>query len=477
MTPRAIALVVALVLFAASPFAGEPALVAMSAFVLGAIGFLVIRPDVAPIVPLALGYQWLQVSVATLYASAIGLPLAQLLPLGNAWLATAYGLLALLTATVVAAFAIRRWGAVDLVGLRESLARASLPNLLKVYAVLFVLTVPLDSLFGVGSQIAQLLQGVEAMRWVVLILLIATALIQRTGAPVIAGVLALEVVVGLSGFFASFAIPLMFALLAFVAVFPLLKPRQRAVALALSLLLLALGVFWNAVKNEYRREISGYTGEQIVTVGLGERYSTLGRMASESLSTGMDETFDKFVTRLAYVDYFGIVLDRVPRELPHRDGELLTAAVQHVTMPRLLFPGKAPLPSDSELTAFYTANVYLLYMPGTSISLGYVTEGYIDFGVPGVIAMGVLLALLMSGVAVAFRRAVADPAVAMALTCATLMNLRLFETSLPKLLGGTLSTFIVQLAIVVLLRRWIEPVLHGAIRPGGNGADATEALR
>jgi len=150
------------------------------------------------------------------------------------------------------------------------------------------------------------------------------------------------------------------------------------------------------------------------------------------------------------------VLNRVPAELPFRDGEQLFTAIEHVLVPRLLNPGKAPLPSDSELTAYYTANPFLLMRTGTSISLGYVTELYIDFGVFGIPAAGLLLGLLLGAVTLAFRRYVESPAIGMALTCSVLLSARLFETSLPKLIGGVLAAFIVAIGAYLLIQRWVR---------------------
>ncbi len=471
MTPRLLVLIVAGLLLISAPFTANALEQTSAAMVLALIGGLLLRPEVVPVVPLALGYQWLQTSVATIYANSLGISLHDLIVVGAVENATFLGHAALAIAAAICAFVLPRWAPVDPAGLRESLARAYVPNLFKAYGVALMVSVPADVVIGVVSQLAQMVQGLEALRFALLVTAISAALVQRKYATWVMAVIGLEVVIGLSGFFASFALPLLYALLAFVSVFTFLRANQRAAALGLSLVLVVLGVMWNAVKNDYRREVSGYSGEQVVTVGLGERYSTLGRMASRTMDSDVTDTLERFATRLGYVEYFGIVLDRVPRELPHRDGDLLKAALMHIFVPRVIFPDKPPLPSDSELTAFYTANVYLLYMPGTSISLGYVTEGYIDFGVLGVALMAVMLAALMTGVIAAYRKAAPEPALALSLSCSALMSARLFETALPKLLGGIISVFIVQLLVLLVLRRWVVPVFRGELRPGAKAGE------
>lgn len=460
VTPGRLVVLAGVALVLMAPMAVDPLLVAGCGACLALIGAILLAPGAPPVFALVVGYQWVQVAIATLYANAMGEGLEDLYPIGDVVRATAYGLLAI--AAAVLALGLLAWRfptRVDAIG--DALRRMSVLRLFQCYAVIALLGLPLERVVGVGGQAAQLVQALVDLRWALMFLLVATTLLQRRGGLWAAAVVLVELAVGLAGFFAGFAEPLMLALLAFLSVFAFLRPHQRAGAALLAMCMLALGVVWQGFKNEYRREVSGGTGEQVVVVGLGERYATLGRMAGETVTGEVDEALEKFALRLAYVQNFGLVLRRVPAELPHREGELLGAAIGHVFMPRVLFPGKPPLPSDSELTAQYTANIYILYMTGTSISLGYVTELFIDFGAPGVVLGGFLLALLLGGVHLGFRAVSPDPALALALASGVLLSARAFETALPKLIGGVLAAFLVQVALLWLLRAWLLPLLRG----------------
>jgi hypothetical protein len=461
MTPQRLVEGLAVLLLLSSPFTVNSSLQAGAASVLGLLAFMLLRPGIVPVVPLALTYQWLQVSIAVFYANYLRLPLAQVLPVGDSGRATWLGLGALALCTAIVGPLLLRWALVDIGALRTSLRLMHLPTLLLTYGVMFLVTVPLVARFGVASQFSQVIQALEAVRWALFLTLVATGLIQRDARLWMLLALAAELAVGLSGYFAGFAVPLLFALLGFLLVFPLLTRPQRATAFALAAGLVAMALVWNAIKSDYRSEVSDQNRGQVVNVGLGERYTLLGHMASQSLASSLDGAIDRFVRRLAYVEYFGLVLERVPNAFPYAEGEQVKTALRHIFMPRALFPSKAFLPSDSELTAYYTGNSYLRYMPGTSISLGYLAEGYIDFGLPGVALMAVCLALLMLLVAVTFKRCAGDPALFAALSCSTLMATRLFETSLPKLLGGTLSVFVVELALLLGARRQLLKLLRG----------------
>jgi len=464
MSPRVLVSGFGLLLVVSSPWTVNDLLQAAAGCVTVLIGVALLRPSVVPVLPLAIGYQWLQVSVATLHANVLGIGIEQLLPAGDARRATYLGLAVLSIATVSSALGSLQWAPVDVEAVRGSLLRTDRSAVIKVYATTLLVVLALRGAIGVSSPLSQIVQGVEGLRWAGLMLLIASCLVQRRGAGWILAVLSLEVAIGLSGFFAGFAVPLLFALLAYLTVFSTLARAQRLAAVAVVLVLVVLGVFWNAVKSEYRRTVAGPGESQTVSIGLGERYSTLGELALDTLYGDLGDTLAKAADRVAYVQYFGIVLDRVPAALPHRQGELLVAAVEHVLTPRVLFPDKAPLPADSVLTAQYTGDAGLVYMTGTSISLGYVAEGYIDFGVPGVLLMGGVLASVMVGVLCIFRKLSADPAVALVLTCSTLIGTRLIEVTLAKLLGGSLAVCLVGCALLLVGRAWIRPFLHGEAR-------------
>ena len=72
----------------------------------------------------------------------------------------------------------------------------------------------------------------------------------------------------------------------------------------------------------------------------------------------------------------------VPNDLPFQDGAHIGATVIHVLQPRLFFPDKPPLLSDTDVVEKYTGLHFGdSSSAGISVSLGYLAELYIDFGV------------------------------------------------------------------------------------------------
>ena len=102
-------------------------------------------------------------------------------------------------------------------------------------------------------------------------------------------------------------------------------------------------------------------------------------------------TTDTLVDRMWTIYYPALALARVPSVIPHTNGQIFGAALLHIVTPRVFFPNKGELPSDSDEVRKY-ANVAVAGREvSTSIAFGYSAESYIDFGLPWMFAAGVLL--------------------------------------------------------------------------------------
>ncbi len=143
---------------------------------------------------------------------------------------------------------------------------------------------------------------------------------------------------------------------------------------------------------------------------------------------------------------------------PHEDGEILWAAVVHVLTPRLLFPDKPPVESDSEKVRRYTGVWVAGIEENTSIAFGYAAESYVDFGVPlmflPVLAYGFLMGMAYHGLYRLIRHR--ELAIA-SVTVIFWLSLYLFERSWANMLGLSL-TLIVYLGGVTFL---VDRLLRG----------------
>lgn len=262
--------------------------------------------------------------------------------------------------------------------------------------------------------------------------------------PVIMLLLAIEVALGFTGYFAGFREPLIMAV---IVLFEVFNPRRASHWIAIAVIaatLMTTSVVWMGVRTTYRRDFESDFLEQ-------SREARLNRVVSlsfEWLSSDQSERaadVDFFIERVWAIYYPALAISRVPSVLPHTDGTILLTAIQHSLTPRLLFPDKPDLPSDSEMVRKYSGVWVAGPEHDTSIAFGYAAESYIDFGVPLMFAPTFLYGLMMGAAFSWFMRVVRHREVAMALvTVVFWLSLYLFERSWNRTLGlsGTLMIYL-----------------------------------
>ena len=268
----------------------------------------------------------------------------------------------------------------------------------------------------------------------------------------LAGVVALEIVLGLTSFFAGFREPLVLALLALFERFERRNAAHWATAAVLVATASFMGLLWLGVRGEYRRDFAD------VEMFAESRDMRLARIQELTQGWWKQDShefwwnLDLLVDRLWAVYYPALAVARVPTAVPHTDGRLLEAALAHVLMPRVLFPDKPGLPSDSDLVRQYSGVWVAGAEQGTSIAFGYVSESYVDFGVPlmfvPMVVWGMFVGAAYRTVQVLIRhREVAVPV----LTVVFWLSVYLFERSWAKTMGltGTMLIYVGAVAFVV----------------------------
>jgi hypothetical protein len=286
-----------------------------------------------------------------------------------------------------------------------------------------------------------------------------------------AALLAVEVVLGITGFFAGFREPLIMATLAMLEHFDRRSVRQWMTLSGLVGAMAVLGVVWLSVRVDYRER---YLTDTQFAQSRSERVDMLSNLASNYINRGsanISADVDNLVDRLWAIYYPALAIARVPSVLPHTNGQMLIDAVTHALSPRVFFPDKAALISGSELVRKYTG----LYVAGdeanTTIAFGYAAESYIDFGVPWMFLPIAVFGLLMGLAWAGLLRLIRHRDIAIAITAVIgWLSLSLFERSTAKMFGdaGTLLVYVGGLAYV-LDRLWLQKFknLYGTA-PGGD---------
>jgi len=214
--------------------------------------------------------------------------------------------------------------------------------------------------------------------------------------------------------------------------------------------LMTLALFWTAVKIDYREFATGGEESQHLSVPISERLAYLGNLATSPGQIDWSNASYLLLSRLAYVDIFGSVIDYQQTAREAAPSRQWVEAFEHVFKPRFLFPDKAAL-SDSETYARLTgADPMEVVRASTSISVGYMGENYVDLGFPGMLLGMAAVGLMLAGVARYFMRARLPWMVRQGIVLAFIYNVAGtgVEMSLPKLFGSTIMFFVVYALLV-----------------------------
>ena len=302
-----------------------------------------------------------------------------------------------------------------------------------------------------NPSIRQILVSIDTARLGLLFLILRRLLhpVPRWGwvSAVVLG----EVVLGITGFFAGFREPIVLAAIATLEIFDRRNVRHWIVLTVSGVAVVALGMLWMAIRGEYRREFIDVDKFQESRSARVDRVSSLGAEWLNGKSETMWETADKLVDRMWTVYYPALALARVPSHVPHSDGEILKAALIHIVTPRIFFPGKPNLQSDSEKVRKYSGVMVAGAEQNTSIAFGYAAESYVDFGLPWMFLPVVVFGVAIGWVYALFRKLLWHHELFISFATVTIwLALYLFERSWATMLGVT-TGLIVYLGVPVLL--------------------------
>lgn len=424
---------------------------------------LVWRTGESPVLAFIFVFLWLQASVTVLQATAAGETVRTFSERGGlqdeAIALSLAAILALALGLRIGAGAVRA-DVADAV--RRLCLSKTTPQWLKLYG-LFALSGVVAGLVGLAApSLSQLTLPITNLRWVVLYIILIRAFELKLGSTQALWLIGLELMLGLGGFFADFKTVFILIICAMLSISARVNAKSLLAGLAAASLALALGSAWSAIKVEYRTFVSGGTNQQIVVVPYEERLTKLMDLAGQIDAEGLGEGFDLLLRRTSYVDFFGLTIRRVPSSIPYENGALTLDAFSRPLMPRAFFPEKTII-DDSVRTRLYSGARVAGTNEGTSISLGWPAELYVDFGPVWMMAAASVLGLFFGTL---YRVFVSPPgrAGAWGLGIATILLLpaAALETSLAKSIGGLVASALVG----IVMQRWIVPKISGSSLQG-----------
>lgn len=359
---------------------------ALSAITLAVIYLLLYRKGEPPILFFIVFFQWIQSSIKVLYANIKGQSIAEF-QLNSDYhrasgddteTAIILSLISLIVLSIGIWFVIRNLK-VNKKKLLEEIFLIDTNKLLLLYAGTFVISTASKGIAFTIPQLAQPLMVVSSLKWIAFYILSVNFFLKKEKKNIFYIVIFVEFLFGISGIFSDFKI-LFFSL--FIAILTLSYKLNTKTIITISfigIIFFNIGIVWTGVKAEYRTYMVGdkrgsLTVETTMEDNLNKLYDLVSSFTKEQFEISLNALTD----RVSYVDYFAFSINNVPKKIPYEEGALWAGAISNILKPRMLFPNKKALPSDSELTMKYTG--LDLASDGASFSIGYIGEGYIDFG-------------------------------------------------------------------------------------------------
>jgi hypothetical protein len=346
------------------------------------------------------------------------------------------------------------------------------------YAVVLVAQGSILQLGASYPSLRQILVTVTVLRLGLLFLILRRMCRPFRPVPFMA-LIGLEVALGMTGFYQGFREPMVVAFVALAETFDRRKTQHWMTVGILVAGLLAISVLWMGIRGSYREDLQQL--DALTTESA--RFDRVHQLSADWFRqdpSQMLNTVDAMVDRVWAVYYPALALARVPSVIDYAGGSILRAALVHLTMPRVLFPDKPELPSDSDMVRKYSGVLVAGREENTSIAFGYAAESYVDFGLPLMFLPVLLFGLAMGVVYHAFLRAIWSGEIAASVvTVVFWLSLYLFERSWANLLGYSAALIVyLGLPMVLLDRliivRWFRD--RGRVLPTGDGFPADDGL-
>ncbi len=409
-----------------------------------------------PILKLAMSSQWAQVSVGLFWSRLTGDVFeVQGLRTYEEMIAIGLGCVLAMTFGLAAGLRLVPAAADDEAGEPRPEFLFDFKTTLTIYASSLVVTSVLTELSFTMPVLRSVLLAITSGRLAIVALVMRRLMRPEVQWLPVLGLLGFEVGLGFTGYFSGFKEPVFLFVLFLLEGFDTRRSTHWfGLAGSAAALFMAL-TMWMGVRNEYRKEYDDELYASSRAVRLERMQALFTDWLDERHSEGESDAY-ALVERTWAVYYPALAIDRVPRILPHTNGELLGGALLHAVTPRFLFPDKAELINDSDLVRRYSGVWVAGTEEGTSIAFGYAAEGYVDFGVPLMFLPVFLFGLGMGAIFSFFLRLIAHRELAVSLVvCIFWYNLFLYERAWAKMLGVSVAMFIYLGGISFLADRYV----------------------
>jgi len=433
---------------------------------------LLARWEGPPVLALALTYQWMQVTIGIFYNAVTGAPLEAMVE--TDWQPMVILGLIWVSCLTIAIYVGVEWMRTRVEVPQDAPARAfPMTILYAAYGASLLLTGAIQELAWDYPAFTQAILAVTFSHLALVFLLVRRLARPRLQWEKLLALMAIEIGLGFTGYFAGFREPLTMCAIALFEIFDRHDARHWVLAAVLLVLLGSSSLVWLSVRGQLRQDLD----DEIASSSRIERFDharTLSLGLLNGSSSDYADTATKLVNRLWTIEYPAMALERVPLAVPHSDGQIMQDALTHLVTPRFLYPDKPDLISDSELVRKYAGANVAGQEQNTSIAFGYLAESYVDYGIPLMFVPVIIFGLLIGALYQVWLSIIHHRDLAVGLvTVVFWMSLYQFERSWAKTLGLSVTLMVYLGGLTYLIDQWLMMRRAQQLTSGVSVVDST----
>lgn len=356
------------------------------------------RVNVPPVLLFFLLFHWMQVFASILYADFFGDTLDEVYSSSGTELLfiMTFVQISIMSAVMSKVFNNLKIRQVTRQILSNAAKEINIKNVILGYTVCVIALPIIQSFARFSASVYQLAGTFTILKTMFIALLFFIVILTRTkNKNLIIGILVIDFLLSFVSYFSDFKEFLFLGMIVALTISPKFKPSSLFKLIPFVLILFIFLSFWSYVKSDYRAYINGGTSDQVVNVSSTQALAYISKRATEFNFNGFLEGGKILLSRMQYMERYSEVYARVPSVIPHTGGSELKDAVMFILVPRALNPNKG-IKDASDKTTYYTGKEFADASAGTSISMGYFCDLFIDFGLFLMIIPLALIALMVS---------------------------------------------------------------------------------
>ena len=410
--------------------------------------------------------QFIESHTSLFEANNYGITLNELFPGSGkqTWWMASFGLLSMMVGTQVLLQRARTFSIPSFEHLQNQAQRISQIRLLSCILVSHGLASLVDRLIPYGSSLAQFETYINGIPNALTLAFGIHFFLTRKRPLLVFGLFIYLLITSFYSYFSSWREPLFLVLICYFVSLKEFKIRDLIRLSPVLIPALALVLVWQAVKGEYREFLSGGFQDQSIRVTQTEALGKLVDLGTTALNENQtldDPVISATYRRAGYLEYFSAAVTKVPAEIPHQKGALLSESLSFSLVPRILNPNKG-VKNDREKVERFTDYYFGGERNISSFSLGHYCEAYIDWGPYGMMVhlfiYGLIGGLFM--VITTNRTSRLNPILAFGVLWVVLTPWGTFQQDMTTISGKVVWGSICHLLIFFPLYRWTDRFLQ-----------------